>query len=741
MTIYKPFLPILLIIGLFFISCSGQTGSPVMPGQAASDLTPASAASSVAGTSKALWGIWNVSIDTENWEASIVPIRGPQYTVDVVKFLQPPAGNPMNLTIAVTDITEWFSLGKIGVDVGLKHPFPGLDQYTGFDVYGVFVAQGSISGEYDTDVAYTNGDDESILLNPDGYTRWMNPVEFVENGKFFNFITGKLGTKDIGLFTSTINAYKYFADGLEKDQPVNEFFAEDSNALNRGTFKPGSYNQREYDLKFPLVGGTPKLIFQYAVVASWVDPDPALSGDPDQLDVPGDFPISANADEAFFLQMVDNSTLYYSGGVGGGSVNMQLEIFDWGSLPDGKTVADEIHQIVVENPYGVIPGDYVLIDQPTLSAIAAPGSSMVSSVFNIDIANCTPNSTDDVPLLITIESSEPQAFDTGIGIPANDDRLAAYFRIGVPVSDLIPSSIEVISPNGGETLYMAMSHEITWDPGPGIVSDIKIEWSTDNFVSDVNTIVDSTPNNGSYTWDPIPNVETTTARIRITDASGTESDTSDGDFSIKLPIWLNVQDAIIADNDTVTFSSWPHYHYGDEYSPAIAQATGGMVWVIWANYNPGGSDDTQIHSSDGTNWSGTGNCFGTSAGANYRGDRYKVAPGQDNWIYATIVPFFTGMTVMNRLYYAAWNYNFSGGSTSINNEMAVDQAGYIYCFTDGGTGISVVRSSSPNSAALASGYGSVTADAEISHVRSWAPVGAGLAIAWYNSAGEIRASL
>jgi hypothetical protein len=253
------FFAVLLTAAALMVACSqGGSNSPILPGQ--SDLSGRQ--SSQAATSKATWGVWEIAIDTSTWQVTATPLRGAQYTVDVVTFLQKPAGSPANLVIAVTDVTKWLSDGMIGVDVGLKHPFPGLDQYTGFDVLGVFVAPGSNAGNYDPEVTWTNGDTDSKLLNADGYTRWMNPTEFPSNGSILAFVPGKLGTSNIGLFTSTINGYKYFADNLDKDQSISDYFAMSANIDGRGAFKAGSFNHRDYTLKFPRCAENQHLYFR-----------------------------------------------------------------------------------------------------------------------------------------------------------------------------------------------------------------------------------------------------------------------------------------------------------------------------------------------------------------------------------------------------------------------------------------------------------------------------------------------
>jgi hypothetical protein len=741
------FLALLFIAAFSALACSGgSTHSPLLP-----NLTNG-AQSSLNGSSKAMWGVWEIDIDTTTWEVTAIPLRGTQYTVDVVTFLQKPVGSASNLAITIKDITQWLTDGLIQVDVGLKHPFPGLDEYTGFDVLGVFVTPGSVQGNYDTDVVYTNGVDEPILNNPDGYTRWMNPVEFPANGTILRFVPGKAGTPDIAPFNSTINAYKYFADGLEASQSASDFFAQPDNVANRGFFKPGSFNHRDYQLKFPMVGGSPKLIFQYAVVASWVEPDKALSGAPDVLDIPGDFPLSANANEAILASVVsDESTLFFNDGTGGGDIKLGLEVFDWGAFQSSTNVSDQVFQIVVEGDSSVIPGGQVVFDQTALKATAAPGSSEISSVFQVEITGCTPSNNNPLPILVTVENTDPASFDPGTGTPGNDDRLAGYFRIEVPVAGAPLSQIQVIDPNGGETLWMAMSHEIKWDIGPGGVSDVKIEWSTDNFVSDIQTIIASTPNDGSYIWKPIPLVATTTARIRITDAVGTESDTSNGDFTIALPVWLEFQPKVIFNNSTVSWGwSFP-FNANDNYiSPAIFQTTTGTSYIGFYGINGGDSlsQDCMARATNGSSWYGSGGMWSTSGTDSGRMDNCKVAPSQSGsgWMSTSLWGYGWWTSISRGNGGPDW-YCFNGPTFAYNTpkypEIATDAAGYIWYFGDSNSaGINMVKSLQPGLTSQG-GSGQVTGvtplvgNGIISKTRSWTRMGQGLALIYYTTSGSV----
>jgi len=91
-------------------------------------------------------------------------------------------------------------------------------------------------------------------------------------------------------------------------------------------------------------------------------------------------------------------------------------------------------------------------------------------------------------------------------------------------------TLNLTFPNGGESLPGGVSHNITWTSS-GNISSIKIEYSTNNGTS-WTTITDSTPNDGSHSWEA-PNIESTECLVRISDAlDGDPVDQSAGVFSI-----------------------------------------------------------------------------------------------------------------------------------------------------------------------------------------------------------------
>jgi len=90
-------------------------------------------------------------------------------------------------------------------------------------------------------------------------------------------------------------------------------------------------------------------------------------------------------------------------------------------------------------------------------------------------------------------------------------------------------TLTVTAPNGGESWTAGSVQNITWTT-TGTIANVKIEVSTDGGAT-YSTLVASTANTGSYSW-TVPNTLGSAYRVRISDAAGTASDASNGDFTI-----------------------------------------------------------------------------------------------------------------------------------------------------------------------------------------------------------------
>ena len=95
----------------------------------------------------------------------------------------------------------------------------------------------------------------------------------------------------------------------------------------------------------------------------------------------------------------------------------------------------------------------------------------------------------------------------------------------------IYGSLTLSAPNGTDQWAANTGHNITWTTGSGTITNVKLEYSADNFVSDAHTIITSTPNTGTYSW--TPTTTGTTFKVRVSDAQDSQtSSTSANYFSV-----------------------------------------------------------------------------------------------------------------------------------------------------------------------------------------------------------------
>ena len=475
-------LPLIIIALIAILGCSGGGSSPV---------TPASHTPQVSSSGHFPWGMWQFTADPAKGTLDITRLRSADFHLNAMPFLEPPA--LVNLTLESLK----FNGNIIDADIGLRHPFLGLTEFTGFDVCGVFITNGSVTG-FDDPALRMAGEGDTRLLNPDGYTRWWNPAEFPHGTTIFNYMDGLLGTPDSSAdYNSTLNAYKYFCDDLtDPDDPLTNI-----TLPKRGMFSAGQKNVRHYSID---MGSG--LIFNYAVDANWIFP-----GGQAPWQAPDDFAPEANRPEAYRITLSEAAnTLWNEGGDSGGGLSLMIDVYDWFNAG--------LNKVKVESP-GNFPT--VTVDTPT-------GGGDGYSTYSVDISDATPG-PGSIDLLITVESEVVGYQDM---LPGK--AVSAYFTHTSQVAGEGPT-ITVLSPDGGEVWYVNSYHDITWD-STGDIANVKIEYSKDGFGSDIQPITPSTENDGTFNW-KIPNDPSTTVRVRISDASlPAINDTSDADFTIDVQI-------------------------------------------------------------------------------------------------------------------------------------------------------------------------------------------------------------
>jgi hypothetical protein len=449
---------ILVEILMLFLGCHGDRNNPLIPAiqpgseQTTSDqilTTPVRGSTGAYANTPALWGLYEVAYNAETHRIEAIPLRGPAFALNVVHFLQPPAGSAANLAVEVLDDSTFLEDGRIDVRVILHHPFPGMDVFTGFDVCGVFITEGTLVSPWDADLTYANPDVDPTLLNPDGYTRWMNPSEFL-SGNIFGYVPGVWGTSESSensgfIAGATLNPYKYFCMGLSPDESIADWLMNPESVSNRGMFPSGASCARDYELLFPIKEGWPNFMFNYAVLANWCEPDVNPPEDPLT-----DFPIDANARYPLHMIGEDNSQVYYTPEDFGGTVRVSLNVFDWDALTPGSGgVPYEISKIVLWCSEPLIPGGYREFMSTDVEWNSGFTASM--SVVQIEIPKAQPDSSGEKMLWIAFESANPSSYDQGFGVDIPDDRLASYLAMPIDVKGCPKAFMDSIDTTQGGT--------------------------------------------------------------------------------------------------------------------------------------------------------------------------------------------------------------------------------------------------------------------------------------------------
>ncbi len=432
-----PGLITLLAVLVFILGCSGGV-NPTSPDP---DLSDRVQTSSAPGNTH-LWGIWDVSLDPNTGTAEIVPVRGLEFTANVTQFLQPPIATHHLMGIDISSETEW-ETGYVKVDVIFTHPFPGLTVYTGFDVRGTCIGNGSIGGLADSEILYA-GPEDLHVINPDGHTRWFNPTEFATVETILGFTMGSLGMPTYN-WSATLNGYKYYCDILASDEDEVAFFADPGCPNPRGLFSAGNTNRRTYEIQFPTPGGIPAYEFQYAVVASWEMPE----NEPPE--VPDDFPLVANCQEAYVLSAADMSDLFFvDGTTNGGTLGLQVRVFDHQGAVSPSGVAAEINAIHLETPDNLLPVGGLATFDSTALAGALIGEDAISATYLLEVPACTPDHAGTFPVMIVVENIDPSSYDPGFpGFAFPQGALAAYFSTTVAVGSDTPPTVLSIDPVEG----------------------------------------------------------------------------------------------------------------------------------------------------------------------------------------------------------------------------------------------------------------------------------------------------
>ncbi|MBN2120281.1 MAG: DUF2341 domain-containing protein [Candidatus Omnitrophica bacterium] len=111
----------------------------------------------------------------------------------------------------------------------------------------------------------------------------------------------------------------------------------------------------------------------------------------------------------------------------------------------------------------------------------------------------------------------PDDFSATVKVRITDNTESLITDDSDAVFSIVNPVLTVTAPNGGELWTVGDTENITWTNTGSVGDDLLIEYSKDNFASNIITIAANlTPNNGNHPWQ-LPIDPTATARVRITD--------------------------------------------------------------------------------------------------------------------------------------------------------------------------------------------------------------------------------
>lgn len=186
----------------------------------------------------------------------------------------------------------------------------------------------------------------------------------------------------------------------------------------------------------------------------------------------------------------------------------------------------------------------------------------------------------------------PNTPSTECLVRLSDAALASRFDVSDGVFTIVPL-VTVTAPNGGENWLANSQHNITWNSQ--LITDVSIEYSTNNGSNWISIIASTPASSGSYTW-TVPYTPSTQCLVRVSDAANPSTyDISDGIFTIVSLITVNSpnggEDWIGNSNHYITWSSQTITNVSIEYTTdnggnwtsviaSTPASTGNYAWTV-----------------------------------------------------------------------------------------------------------------------------------------------------------------
>ena len=271
----------MVFVTMIAVGCGSSI--PVIPDPDGSSLEVTRPVNQVYDERYRLWGEWTLYFPASHDRVDVIPRRDAGVHLNVLKWLEEDCSDCL-------EILSVHNNGDSTIDmvVQIRHPKPDKPEFTGFDVKGIVMFNGSYvlppGLEYFPPypepyrISWSEVGDPEVL-NPDGYTvRWSPTYNSGSDLPLLNYWAGKYSN---GTPTANVNAYLEFYTNPE-----------------RHIFNVYGTKTRTYTIYLP----PGPVAAGYAIEACWMPPDNYPVTNPVT-----DFPISANQDEPYFINLVVNN--------------------------------------------------------------------------------------------------------------------------------------------------------------------------------------------------------------------------------------------------------------------------------------------------------------------------------------------------------------------------------------------------------------------------------------------------
>jgi len=650
-------------------------------------------------------GLFQLQLDPINLKGELTSLRKSMLTdvlevVDITNFLQlAPCTDCAKIRSVSLDAD-----GHLVVSIGIKHPFAAGDPFkpiTGrnrADLH-VFNVEGMVvSNEMGT----TFSNLENIiagfrLLNADGYTGYLDD-----------------SLDDIFATEATIHPYLTHFD----DYSAGNFDPLNPMGFDSVTIPPPSgnlvmamgcdYNYQDYVFEFP---SDSNLELIYGVGCTYAV---SAASKPDRFSP--EYRIPQHNKKAASEVSVEITANNLAGGNTASTATLQIRVVD---INHGVAVGDALNEMLADSSVSAIsveiPG--VTSGATDFSTIPLSGTGHDPSdplIFEGTITNSSGGSQGDYIGLVKVTDNYAPKQNGSPYLNSKDgikrvepdinpltglftiSEFATYqvFNISVGMGTIF----EVLTPNGGERWIVTSNQEITWVPA-GVPGAVFIEYSKDNFVSDIHAIASGEDNDGSYLWQNIPDDPSNTVRVRITSTDNPDIfDISDADFSIVTYVLAFSDEGVLPE----MISTW------DDISPALCVETDGDIKMAYNCNKVIANDEARSYackSVDGLNWTDFQTSFFSWGGvlANH-GDNTKIVADNtgNSFRYLSLYWVETGawstpFAAATELFPPPYDIDGAHITTYISRapEMIMDADEYVYILGDQNNQIQFKKSEIP----------------------------------------------